>query len=281
MKKTLVILFLLASFGEQAAFGNKIRSDNSSEFIYDCQSDREFLTTYEYLRSKASFELSPPDMRSVSLRVSQGCTGAAASFVSITELLLKANFSTNEALSTGKEIAALGVPKAKAFEEVFRLSFAEEFFDLDARSAMKVAKRLSTEFEGDPEVATKDFKSLATFCVSSVGLGLPRNQCAEVIQRVIVANEQTKVAISNAFLSAFKFLTDSTKTNFTAGDALAIAEKLASTSPSAFDVFRRSFEFAQSESGLSLSRADAAKLATELAFNTKQPKTKQSRAEGL
>jgi hypothetical protein len=54
MKKSAVALFFMAGFGGQTAFGNTKQSESSSEFVYDCQADREFLTTYEYLKTKAS-----------------------------------------------------------------------------------------------------------------------------------------------------------------------------------------------------------------------------------
>jgi hypothetical protein len=274
MKLLNILVLLISVFLSARIFGADDGQAPKPEFVYDCKADREFMTTYEYLRSRQEFQLQPDQMRKISLKVTQGCTDSAAGFVAISELLLKARIDGRTAIETAQDVAASGSRKAEAFKSIFKLAFASEIFDLNALVALKMARRLSSEFDGDPEIAAKDFKSLAKFCVSDAGKGLSRAKCAEIIQNIIVASESVKASIADAFLSAFNYLVKEKNANLSAADALTIAERLASTSPDAFEVFKNSFEYAQDKSGLALSRSEAAKLAASIALNSKQLKSK-------
>ena len=274
MIKFLSASILAFTIQGQAILASEDLAKAKPEFVYDCKSDREFITAYEFMRSHAEFQLLPEQMRKTALRVSEGCTGSAGSFISISELLLKARIDGKTAILTAQEVAASGKRSSQAFQNIFKQAFASEVFDLNGTMSLKIARRLSADFDGDPEIAAKDFSVLAKFCVSDSGKGIPRPKCAEVIQKIIIANESSKKSIGETFLDTFKYLIESKEVNLAAIDALAIAEQLASTSPDAFEVFKNTFEYAQSKSGLALSRSEAAKFATSVALNSKQLKSK-------
>lgn len=252
----------------------------SVEYVYNCKADREAIATAEFLKSHKEFGLTLGQMRLISLKVSEGCTGSADAFVSIVELLLKSRMDGKSAINQAQTLAAAGPAKAKAFESIFKRAFASEVFDLDLKTALSLALRLSSELKGNPEIVATDFQKLSEFCTSQAGLGLSRPQCAAVVQRVLLANAESGEPIADGFTSFFKFLTDSGKVQLTAGDALKIAEMLADRSREAFSVFKNSYDYAQSESGLGLDRAEAIKFATEIARNVKQPRDKLGRMAG-
>lgn len=264
----IVLFFLLPS--PLLAKDDKI--SDGREYIYDCKSDREFITTYEFLKSKSEFALNPASMRETALAVADGCTGAASHFIEITELLIKARLDGRTALKTAVEIAAKGETGASAFVKIFKIAFAKEYFDLDVAASMRLAKRLTQDFKGNPEIAGDDFADLAKFCTSDLGVGLVRSKCAALVERMILVNAEGKQRIASAFHEAFAFLTNRDEINLTPGDAVVVAETIVSTSPDAVSVFRRTYQYAMDASGLGLSRPEAVKFASAVAAKTKRPK---------
>lgn len=264
-----VVLASTVSAGEEK---EKKPTKDTPEYVYDCKSDREFITTYEFLRKRTEFGLNPPEMRNVALSVADGCTGAARHFIEITELLLKARLDGKTAMKTGIEVAAKGETSSIAFVKIFKNAFAKEMFDLDAGTSTRMAKELSLEFKGDPEIAGDDFEKLAKFCTSDLGKGLAKNKCAAMMQAIITANAEGKLPVADAFRDAFTFLTNRNETNLTPADAFGVAEKLVSASPEAVPAFRHAYEYALDPAGLGLPRGDAVKFATAVAVKTKRPK---------
>jgi hypothetical protein len=268
--KTFVVIFVLIT-ASCASKKTPAISDVTQEFVFDCKADREVIAAYEYLRQHPEFALNEFQMRETALKVSEGCTGSAESFVNIAEVLLKAKLDGRSALSEAKDLAASGTRRAEAFLVIFRRAYASEALDLDLRQALLTSKALSINYAGDAKTAAADFQKLSHFCRSRAGEGLSRPNCAALIERVILSNSKANQAIADRFTDLFSFLTDPQAVNLTAGDALSIAEKLAATSPDAIAVFRKTYEFAESKTGLGLQRADAVSFAVKAASNTKQP----------
>ena len=156
--------------------------------------------------------------------------------------------------------------------KIFKGAFAKESFDLDVATATRLAKKLTLEFKGDPQIAGEDFEDLAKFCTSELGAGLVRSKCADMVEHMILLNAEGKIAIASAFREAFSFLTSRDETNLTPADAIIVAEKLVSTSPEAVPVFRKTYLYAMDSSGLALARPEAVKFAAAVAVKTKRPK---------
>ena len=253
--------------GEQAATEKPV-------FQWDCKADREFITTYEYLRHKKELGLKPNDMRSVAMTVTKGCTGAASAFIKTTELLLKSGFDGKTAIEQARDLAVKGENFANAFQLIFRGAFAKENLDLDSGTALKLARKLTTEFKGDPLVAADDYHTIARYCVASNGLSQSRPECAKLATRLASYSEESKLPVAKAFMSAIDYLTKDHDINLSTGDALALAEALVAASPEAVESFKNAYDYAASKNGLELGRADAITFAKSVAVNTKQPAAK-------
>lgn len=249
------------------------KKSEEPEFNYDCRADREFITTHEYLKRKKEFGLKPEDMRRISLEVTKGCTGAASSFIESTELLLKTGIDGKTAIEQARDLAAKGPKVSKSFNLIFRGAFAKEFLDMDSGTALRIARRLTTEFKGEPNIAAEDYLSLAKFCVETKGLDMPRPDCATMAARVASFSESSKLPVANAFQKAVEFLTRTREVNLSLRDALPIAEALVAVSPDAVDNFKNAYEYATEKSGLNLPRVDAIKFAKAISENTKQKKS--------
>lgn len=267
-----IIIFVACSVISSPLIAKDEKQPELRGYIYDCKSDREFITTYEFLKSRSEFALNPRDMRETALAVADGCTGAASHFIEITELLIKAHLDGRTALKTAIEVAGSGDKAARAFVRIFKSAFAKDYFDLDVAASTRLAKRLTAEFKGDPGIAGDDFEELAKFCTSDLGAGLTRSKCSQLVERLILVNAEGKLRIAGAFREAFVFLTNRDEINLTPGDAVLIAETMVSTSPDAVPVFRKTYQYALDSSGLGLSRPEAVKFASAVAAKTKRPK---------
>ncbi|MCX6118414.1 MAG: hypothetical protein NT027_12795 [Proteobacteria bacterium] len=271
MQHALLFFAFALSSCQSGLFSSKKPDEPQAKFKYDCESDREFMTTYEYLRRNEHFGLSPLDMQAVALRVADGCTDAAAAFVDITEMLLKAQIDGPTSIKTARDIASKGKVTSEAFIGVFRGAYAKDIFDLSSGDSLRLAKRFSVEYTGDTNLISNDFKELSNFCRSEMGSGLSRVQCAKVIERILIAGEESRKPVGKTFVEAFTFLTNQKETNLTAQDALSIAEQISAASPKALDNFKNAYEYALDKSGLNLSRKEAILLATSVALKTRQP----------
>ena len=254
------------------SLADEAKKADKPEFVWNCQADREFITTYEYLKAKKHFGLKPEDIRTVAVAVTKGCTGAASSFIDATELLLKTGVDGKTAVEQARDLAVKGGAHARAFITIYRGAFAKEYLDLDTGSAIRIARRLTADFHGDPKVAADDFFTIASFCVPTKTLDLPRPECALMAARIAGYSEESKLPVGKAFIAAVEYLTNKNETNLTMRDAVTLAERLVSVSPEALNAFKNTFEYAADKSGMELTRADAIKFATSIAINAKQPK---------
>jgi hypothetical protein len=248
------------------------KNDKQPEFTFDCKADREFITTYEYLKRKKELGIKPEDMRKVALAVTSGCTGAASSFIEATELLLKAGLDGKTAIEQARDLAVKGADFAQAFNAIFRGAFASELLDMDIGSSLRIARKLTTDFKGDPAVASEDYAALAKFCVEAKGLDLPKPECATMAAKIAGYSEESKLPVAKTFIRAFDYLTRNKDMNLNTRDAINLAESLVEVSPEAFATFKNTYEYASDTGGLGLTRADAISFAKSVSMNTKQKK---------
>ena len=270
---SLAFISCLASF-PFAARGEEAAAHDKPAYNWNCKADREFITTYEYLKQKTVLGLKPADMRSVAMAVTKGCTGAASGFIANLELLLRAGFDGKTAVEEARDVAVKGQNYAHGFQLVFRGAFASEYLDLDSGTSLKLARKLTTEFKGDPAVAADDYYTIAKFCVSSNGLNLPRPECAKLAARIASYSEESKLPVGDAFVKAVGYFTKDRDVNIAMGEAVQLAESLVAASPEAVESFKNAYSYASDKSGLDLARAEAIKFAKSVAMNTKQPVSK-------
>jgi len=211
-------------------------------------------------------------MRKVALAVTSGCTGAAGSFIEATELLLKAGLDGKTSIEQARDLAVKGASFAKSFNAIFRGTFARELLDMDIGSSLRIARKLTTEFKGDPDIASEDFATLAKFCVRTKGLDLPKPECAQMAARIASFSEKSKLPVGRPFINAVEYLTQDKDINLNMKDAVNLAESLVAVSPEAVATFQNAYEYAADKKGLELARADAINFAKSVATNTKQKK---------
>jgi hypothetical protein len=272
MQKTKSIFLAALMTTSLGLFAEEAKKTDKPEFNFSCQADREFITTYEYLKHKKDFGLKPEDMRNIAVAVTKGCTGAASSFIESLELLLKTGVDGKTSIEQARDIAIKGENFAKAFVAIYRGAFAKEFLDMDTGTAIRIARKLTSDFTGDPKVAADDYFDLAKFCVSTKKLDLPRPTCATMAARIAGYSADSKMPVAKSFINAVNYLTQNKDINLSMHDALELAESLVAVSPEAFPIFINTYEYASEKSGLELTRADAIKFAKAVSMNTKQPK---------
>jgi hypothetical protein len=273
MRPLFATAFLALSSASPALSAEPSKTADEPEFVYDCRSDREFITTHEYLKRKKEFGLKPEDQRRIALDVTKGCTGAAASFIESTELLLKTGLDGRTAIIQSRDLATKGPKFAKSFTAIYRGSFAKEYLDMDSGSSLRIARRLTIEFKGDADIAANDYLELVKFCVETKGLDVPRPQCATMAARVAAYSADSKLPVAKAFKVALTYLTEQKDVNLALRDALPIAEALVAVSPESVERFKNAYEYASNKNGLDMPRAEAIQFAKTVAEGTKQKKS--------
>jgi len=234
--------------------------------VIDCEAAQEFMTTMTYLRSAKDMNLAEPLMRTVALGVASGCTGAAGRFIAVTELLKKSGLDSASAIDIGTQAAQRSDEAAEAFRDIFKQAFLKSYLDLDLADALRLARKLSLDYAGKPQVARGDFAGMVHFCQEPRHLNLPKPACAKLAARIAAYGEGSDDdAIAEPFISAFDFLIGGDGPHLTTGDAMKIAEELVAVSPFAVDNFQQAFTYAVAPSGLKMERGEAVRFAQQVA----------------
>lgn len=239
-----------------------------------CTTTREYVTTLEFLRHRREFDVSEQQAQLIAKEVSQGCTGAARRFILVSSALSQAGLTSQDAFKAGIEFSIRTDSDADAFVTVFQKAYLEDALDLDVGSAMKLARQLSSEFDGDTVAAREDFEKLVSYCVSAKHLDLPRPQCAIHAVRLVKLGQGWGGGIAAPFIQAFEFLRSDSGPELSTADAFPLAEKLVSATPDSVENFISGYKYAVSKHGLDLPREQAIEFAREMAFTpakAKQP----------
>lgn len=237
----------------------------------DCESSKELITAYTFLSDSKDINLKSAEATTIAAQVAKGCSGAAKRFIGTFLLLSKAKMAADSSIKVATEVAIGTDEAAAAFQQIFRLSFVHNGLDLDALTALKLAKSLSTEYAGNPTLAKDDFKEVVAYCLAPDGLAMPRPQCAIVAARVAKLGEKSTSGVGSDYVEMIKQLTEKTGANLAVADARQLTEALLGVSPHAAKNFNRLFRFATSEDGPNLTRQDAVNLAKSVASYTVSP----------
>lgn len=240
--------------------------------ILDCQSTREFITTYRYLEKEQDhLGMSEKEIQRVADNVSAGCTGAASRFVRSFEMLSQVEIGSRTALRVALALSKREDARADAFIEVFKRAYLREFMDLDLTTSLKIAESLSVEFLGKPEQALADFVTLSEWCGQDKGLNLPLPICAQLAARVSKKGEKFEQGLADSFKEVFHFLKQHEATKgIGLKQALQLSESVATTSPQAVANFKEALVFGLSQKGLELPADRALRFAEVLAIRTRQ-----------
>lgn len=240
----------------------------ASQITARCSSAKEFITTFNYLKSHKELGLSSQEIYSVSIDVAKGCTGAAARFVKVFEVLTKSDAGTREAMKLAVKLADRSQNYCDTFIKVFERSYLTDDLDLDYETSLKLANALATDYKGDPRIAAEDFTKLVDFCVSDKGIGLAKPECGLIAGRVVKRAENFHVLIADEFIKLYRFLVADSGPSAPVITALQISENVTAQGPEAADNFITAYNFGIDRSGLDFTAQQSVAFAEGIAKNT-------------
>ncbi len=240
----------------------------ASQIPDTCSSAKEFITTFEYLRGHKELGLSSQEMFNVATAVSKGCTGAAARFVKVFEVLTKSDAGTRDAMKIAIQLASKPQAYCDTFVKVFSRSYLSEYLDLDYFTSLKLANALATDYKGDPNIAAKDFVKLVDFCVNDKEVGLAKPECGLIAGRIVKHAENFHALVAGEYIKVYHFLTSESGPSAPIITALKISENVVSQGPEAGDNFITAYNYAIDRSGLNFTAGQSITFAENIAKNT-------------
>lgn len=262
MKSRSILFFLLTFSSAESVFASQAKTSE----VARCESAKEFITTYEYLRDDSDVAGSSDNAVKVATQVAAGCTGSAKRFIQTLQFLKKVELPLQEILFTSVDFAKKEDIHVQAFKEIFKRTYAEDGFDLTIDKSLKISKEVAVEFSGNVGNALKDFNRISEFCSQADKVFLPRPDCAELAKRIALSGKESGPSASEIFLQAYQYLKNSVE--MTAPDSLQLAEQLVAKDPQAFENFKLSYEYALSEKGLKSSKEQAIRFGQKMAALT-------------
>jgi hypothetical protein len=264
MKRILIILSLI--FSTQLFAKEK----DGKKLIEGCLSSREYITAVNFLRKSKEFKLDEKQVRSIADKVSLGCTGASKRFIMITNLLVKSSLDSKSALEVAIKFASKAEAEVRTFIYIFKRSFLKNFLDLDIRTSVNVALKLSDKFDGDQKNSQYTFNEILRLCQSRNGLDMPNKKCAELAASVAKKGENYKEAVGKKFVHLFNYLVNRKGPNLPSFEAVKIADELIAFGPMVYKNFLQGYKFAISKKGLNLTRNQAIEFGKKMAKRSKK-----------
>lgn len=222
-----------------------------------CQSTKEYITIFRYLEAQKVFSLKKSEIMKIADNTSKGCDGAAKRFIDTNELLLKAGVETSDAIKISMKFTDKSDQSADTFSTIFKETFLKEYLDLELKTALDFALKLSTDVEGNPALIKNDFQKIVKFCLDHKGLDLSGPKCSDLASKVAASGVKYKTEMSPIFLSHFEFLTDKKEVDLPTYKALEISLKLIESGPLSANNFKDAYKFAVSKTGLDLGKTEA------------------------
>ncbi len=232
-----------------------------------CESAKEFITTFEFLRDHLDLAGSGDNAVKLASQVSAGCTGAAKRFIQTAKFMKKVDLPLTEILSTSVEFAQKEDSHADAFNQIFKRAYAEDGFDLDMVTSLQLAKKISVEYPGNVQRALKDFETVSEFCLKKTEVTVSRQACAELAKNISLNGKEKAPMASEVFIEAYRYI--KTTIGLTAHDALKISQDLVKIHPLAFSNFKLSYEYAISDKGLKSNKEQSVLFGKKMAEQTK------------
>ena len=243
--------------------------EKDTDVAWNCEAGREYVTAHEFLKKSGNVKVSNKDANEIALKVSSGCTDAAERFINVVLLLRRAGFGMKDAIGVGVAASKTSNLTTDTFVTIFKLSFKRSGLDLNLSESLAMARAVSIDYKGDPEIAEEDYLEIIGYCMESKGLDLSKPKCANLAKNVTIAGERYDGSSAEAFIEGFEFLTDDDGAHLTTVDALRVAEELIKIGPKAIENFMAAFQYANEKTGLGLGRVDSVKMAKKVAYNTK------------
>lgn len=270
MRSFSVVFTILISMASIIDSASAAVSKGEETIIETCPTTVEYVTTLEFLRAKGTQWIPEETARQVARKVVTGCGGASKRFIRVTQVLSKAGLTPGDAIDTGIEFSGKTDAEAEAFVSVFQKAFLSEYLDLDLNSALRMARSLSIEFNGDVLKVRDDFEALLEYCINGKQFELPVPTCGTLAARIAKLGEDYSGGTAAPFIKAVEFLKSNKGPGLATGDALKLAEELIRLGYSAVDNFTIGFKYAYAKSGLSYNRNQALVFAKDMASLTRR-----------
>jgi hypothetical protein len=230
----------------------------------ECPRSKEFITSYEFLKSQIDWVGTEKKALELAEKVSAGCKGSAARFISTIVLLEKAELENRSIIDQAVSNALANEKRFQAFKVIFQQAYLSQALDLDAFQSLAIAKKLSVDLPFEKENLEQDFRQLVQFCLDSKGLGLSRPQCAQIVTDWISAGSKFQGSVAKGIKELFQFLQDSKSEKVSIGSFVDIATKIAGNGDAGVENFRLAYQYAQSEKGLKMNNKEALQFAIKM-----------------
>ncbi len=240
----------------------------ASEIKDRCESTKEFVTAFEYLKGHPEIGLSDNENFKIAKNIAKGCTGAASRFAKTFELLLKVEAGPRNSMQIAVDLANKAQEYSDTFTLVFTRCFLAEYLDLDYKTSFALAKRLSVDYAGNPKIAAKDFMRFVDFCVDDKEVGLSKPMCGVLAGRIVQRTQNFRAQVAEEFIKVYRFLTAEKGPASPTVKALEVAENVVAQGPEASDNFISAYNYAIDHDGLSFTAQKALDFAQNLAQNT-------------
>lgn len=266
----LYALLILLTSAVAHGYGSHDRPQDrlASEVAERCESTKEFVTTFEYLRSHKELGLDEKRSREAALKVASGCTGAASRFVKTLELLLKADAGPRNSIQVAIYLANKPSPYANTFLTIFSKSYLAEYLDLDYKTSFDLAESLSLNYAGDPAIAAEDFVRLVKFCTDDKHIALSKPRCGLIAGRIVKKAEHFNVRIAEEFMKVYEFLASEKGPSAPILDAITIAEQVIAQGPEASDNFISAYKYSIDSSGMNMTAKESIQFAQQISQQT-------------
>jgi hypothetical protein len=267
----ILLVFMSACTHVEVASEKKVLTKPETEVIYNCETTREYITSYMFLQGK-EVQLDSKQAHDLAQKVAQGCTDAAKRFIEVVNLLTKASLPHGYCFEVGLLFAHSSDEATEAFVSIFKSSYLSEYLDLDLYTSIETAKELALT-PLPLSIYTRlasDFPSFVKFCLKQEGLAETRPYCAKLAMEVLKNSYDIDLSPARSYEELIEFLRDDKEgPQLVTAEAKKIANELIKVSPYATANFRSAFAFATNKQFLNLGREDAVNFASRLASWTR------------
>ncbi len=261
-KPQFTFLFFLLVFST-LTFAAVPKVDAQSE-KQECPRSKEFITSFEFLKSQMDWVGTEKKALEIAEKVSAGCKGSAARFISTIVLLEKAEIENRSILDQAVSNALASEKRFQSFKVIFQQAYLSQALDLDAFQSLSLAKKLSIDLPFEKDNLDQDFRQLVQFCLDTQGLALSKPQCAQIVTDWISAGSKFQGSIAKGIKQLFQYLQESKSEKVTIGSFVDIATKIAGNGDTGIENFKLAYQYAQSDKGLKLTNKEALQFALKM-----------------
>lgn len=217
-------------------------SEVTATSLKDCRSATEFKKAFDFLKEETDLGFSEAQRADQALKISSGCDGAARRFKTVYLLLKKSGVNLHSSFELGHFYAQKEDESVKVFTETFKKIYLENYLDMDFKTSLTYAQKLSENFRENPKRLTEDFINIVKFCTDEKEMALQKQICAEMALQLTEFSPIYKRGLYRPFIRLYSFLRTHPKLGLSQVDTLRIMPKVLSKGQLAEENFRKTIE---------------------------------------